>query len=49
MSANCVTRMFKTQKGAIGPCIVAKRDIPKGEEITYSYGMKPYEWRTVNF
>lgn len=48
-SANCVTRMFKTKKCTIGPCIVAKRDIPKDEEITYSYGRKPYEWRTVHF
>ena len=44
--ANCVARNINTVCGTHGPFIVTKRDIRENEELTYSYGDYPYEWRT---
>lgn len=44
-TANCVARFIETSYGTYGPFIVTKRDIAKNEELTYSYGNYPYEWR----
>jgi hypothetical protein len=30
-----------------GPVWVARRDIDKGEELTYNYGIVPQEWKTA--
>ena len=46
--ANCVARLVCTDSDLSGPFIVTKRDVEKGEELTYSYGNYPYEWRVKN-
>lgn len=46
-NSNCVARIIETKSGCCGPFIVTKRYVPKDEEITYSYGDYPYEWRKV--
>lgn len=43
--ANCKACRVETLEDTTRPCIITKRDIAKGEEITYSYGDYAYEWR----
>ena len=47
--ANCKAKSFLC-KGMSSrlPFIVTKRDILKGDELTYCYGNYEYEWRTVS-
>lgn len=47
-AANCYARSVNTSFGVQGPFIVTRHDILPDEELTYSYGDYPYEWRSKN-
>ena len=46
--ANCKAKSFLCNgMSSRLPFIVTKRDISKGDELTYCYGNYEYEWRIV--